>query len=624
VFGGLLLSFIIMVKPPKTMQPEAVDLEKAGRASGRAFQDSSFHNYMARKIDMQRNQFGVQLPPPPLSPSSPSPSTSSPQKTSPPPLSIITSPSRSVRFTLEINHESSPSKKKKRIKKSSSSASISAILERLQQRHGQGNTRLGRKRKRDIVSDAAAAALSCSKWFALEDDDESPFRSDQQEKESMEIMPPKEEAGMQHDDYHPKTVPTSVAQLPTKKEKDSSPAKEDTDDEADTEFPSSSSMSCTLSPRKLRQCRPDLFFLGIVVKFNGYTDPCNETLKRMLQKHGGDLETYETQRVTHIIAESLSKAKADIYKKKKKPLPVCTPAWIVDSVQAGKLLAHGNYMLDQLRNPEHNRIAASFFFGKEKVSSKKVHKESWTKQQGSSSDPFPGQPDGSKSTRRIMPQPQTDEVSACLDPFVTDFEECKALMRDTAAVESTSTSLKQTTTGKTLSLKGSEAEEKAQALSILEQHHSFSSAPNTEQRGQSSTPPGAFKAYNNVGGVGGDGSEDELMEFQMFGQQSPICSADPDETSGVLPFPNDAKVTVSVEKEAHQQKDSDQQVGSEMDVTSKLLHEETPAKQIIEGRGRGKSDDKYINGKIRTTGELLFVTLRHVESQNGLTHPLLF
>jgi hypothetical protein len=35
------------------MQPEAVNLEKAGRASGRAVQDNSFHNCMARKIDMQ-------------------------------------------------------------------------------------------------------------------------------------------------------------------------------------------------------------------------------------------------------------------------------------------------------------------------------------------------------------------------------------------------------------------------------------------------------------------------------------------------------------------------------------------------------------------------------------------
>jgi hypothetical protein len=483
--------------------------------------------------------------------------------------------------------------------------------------------------------------LSC-KWFALEeeeeevnddddDDDESrPFRRDDQEeeeeeeeKESMKKMPPKqEETGIHeysHDTSLPKSKSVVVAQVPSKKEKGLS--SQDTDDEIDTALPSSSSMSlsCTPSPRKLRQSRPDLFFLGIVVKVNGYTDPCNETLKRMLQKHGGDLETYETLRVTHIIAESLSKAKADIYKKQKQPIPVCTPAWIVESVQAGKLLAYGNYLLDQLRDPQHNRIAASFFLASTSTkkqppqeSNRKVQNESsWTKQQGS--DPFPcRQPDSSRSsTRRIMPQPQTEEATD-VDLLVTDHsEECKPLIDNTDHVESftsTSTSGKQTPRGTVLSLKGVEDETApASSSSILGQHHS--SAESTYRRDQASTPPGTFKVYN-IGGGGSDSSEDEAMEFPMVEQQSPISSADPDETSEiVLAFPN-AKVAVSVvEKEEHEEKDSDQQVG--------------PAKQI-ERRGLGKSDDKYIDGKIRTTGTLLFLiwnTLRYVGvgSKDSLT-----
>jgi hypothetical protein len=532
---------------------------------------------------MQRDQFGMQLPPPPSSPPS-----SPPTKKTSPPLST-TSPCRSVRFTLETNHEPSSSKKKKRIK-TSSSASMTAILLRLQERHGQGNQRLGRKRKRDNVSDAALS----SRWFTVEDD-EIPFRSDEEEEKSSMKMPPKNETGTRVVGS-PSTVPKSItAQVPSKKEKEFSTAKEDTDDETDTAFPSSSLMSSsTPSPRKLRQCRPDLFFLGIVVKVNGYTDPCNETLKRMLQKHGGDLETYETQRVTHILAESLSKAKADIYKKRKKPLPVCTPAWIVDSVQAGKFLPRGNYLLDQLRDPEHNRIA-SFFSGSKQQpeeSTKKVHQESWTKQ--GVSDRFQCQSASSKSTKRITPQLQTEEATH-LDSFVTDAEECKPLI-DTVAVESISTSLKQTRTGEKLSLKGMEEEETASVPSVFEEYHS--SAPSADRRDQSSTPPGAFELDNND--VGGDVdcvSEDERIGFPMFGQQSPMSSADPDEASGLVAI----RVAVSVEKEVRREKDSDQQVESEMVVTSKLLHEEAPAKQI-ERRGRGKSDDKYINGKIRTTG----------------------
>jgi hypothetical protein len=84
------------------MQPE-VDLEKARRASGpETFQDSSFHNYMARKIDMQHptnlvSNFHLTLVTttttttiivtPSLSP----PVSTTIQKKTPSPLSIITS-----------------------------------------------------------------------------------------------------------------------------------------------------------------------------------------------------------------------------------------------------------------------------------------------------------------------------------------------------------------------------------------------------------------------------------------------------------------------------------------------------------------------------------------------------
>jgi hypothetical protein len=64
--------------------------------------------------------------------------------------------------------------------------------------------------------------------------------------------------------------------------------------------------SATPSPKTIRRLRPDLFFYGVVVKIAGYTNPDNETIRRLLQKHGGDLEAYETERVTHIIAQQLS------------------------------------------------------------------------------------------------------------------------------------------------------------------------------------------------------------------------------------------------------------------------------------------------------------------------------
>ena len=96
--------------------------------------------------------------------------------------------------------------------------------------------------------------------------------------------------------------------------------------------------------------RPDLFFMGVIVLVNGHTSPDATTLMRLLHKYGGDLEKYETQRVTHIIAEQLSAAKANIYKHQKKPTPVCRPEWITDSVACGKLLPFGNYLLENVRD----------------------------------------------------------------------------------------------------------------------------------------------------------------------------------------------------------------------------------------------------------------------------------
>lgn len=93
--------------------------------------------------------------------------------------------------------------------------------------------------------------------------------------------------------------------------------------------------------------------MGVVVIVNGYTNPDAESLQRLLHKHGGDLEKYETSRITHIIAEHLSYAKAKIYKEQKRPKPVCHPKWIVDCVNAQKLLPYGDYLIDEVRDKEN-------------------------------------------------------------------------------------------------------------------------------------------------------------------------------------------------------------------------------------------------------------------------------
>mmetsp|Transcript_20126 Transcript_20126/g.38621 ORF Transcript_20126/g.38621 Transcript_20126/m.38621 type:complete len:349 (-) Transcript_20126:73-1119(-) len=108
--------------------------------------------------------------------------------------------------------------------------------------------------------------------------------------------------------------------------------------------------------------RPDLFFTGIIVLINGYTNPDGTTLLRLLQKHNGDVEKYETTRGTYIIAQQLSTAKVNIYKKQRKPIPVVKPDWIVESVKARRLLDYREYLIDDVKeNSSIIRSVKSFF-----------------------------------------------------------------------------------------------------------------------------------------------------------------------------------------------------------------------------------------------------------------------
>jgi len=106
--------------------------------------------------------------------------------------------------------------------------------------------------------------------------------------------------------------------------------------------------------------RKDLFFSGVVVMVNGYTNPDTPTIMRLLHKHGGDLEKYETRRITHIIAEQLSTAKANIYKKQRNPIPIVYPSWIVDCIKQGKRLAHGDYLINEIKNKDAGSLKKSF------------------------------------------------------------------------------------------------------------------------------------------------------------------------------------------------------------------------------------------------------------------------
>lgn len=91
---------------------------------------------------------------------------------------------------------------------------------------------------------------------------------------------------------------------------------------------------------------PTTLFNGIAIFVNGYTNPTADELKRLMMAHGGIYHHYlRSHSTTHLIASNLPYTKIVAYRKAQKPLPLCKPEWITDSIKAGKVLDYRNYLL---------------------------------------------------------------------------------------------------------------------------------------------------------------------------------------------------------------------------------------------------------------------------------------
>lgn len=87
-------------------------------------------------------------------------------------------------------------------------------------------------------------------------------------------------------------------------------------------------------------------FRGVVAHVNGYTQPSLNDLHTLIVTHGGGFLQYLDGKtmVTHIIASNLTPKKKVEFRKYR----IVKPAWIVDSVNAGKLLPWDGYrVLDE-------------------------------------------------------------------------------------------------------------------------------------------------------------------------------------------------------------------------------------------------------------------------------------
>ena len=82
-------------------------------------------------------------------------------------------------------------------------------------------------------------------------------------------------------------------------------------------------------------------FRGVVAHVNGYTQPSLNDLHSLIVDYGGGFMQYLDGKttVTHVIASSLTPKKKIEFRKYR----VVKPAWIVDSVKAGRLLPWDNY-----------------------------------------------------------------------------------------------------------------------------------------------------------------------------------------------------------------------------------------------------------------------------------------
>jgi DNA repair protein REV1 len=369
--------------------------------------DDGFRNYMSRKIELQRKQFGLVLPPPPDSPIETSQNSDGDkhldQATT---ADYSASNDESERNEASAGSSGSPSRKSVRFHTNlelvAPITSVSDVLENLKQRHSVKKSSLRRRRyggseKRDYPTNKAQSTSTSASMEVVLNKLHSRYDRSLKRKHSKSILETLDTCDdlncseentptTQFDDVQTAKPWTQIDTLSTEIVNNLLDAG-DCDFDMDHQSKSTKPLHIASVQTDVNQAtglvkkssnRPDLFFTGVVVLVNGHTNPDATTLMRLLHKHGGDLEKYETRRVTHIIAERLSTAKANIYKSQKNPTPVVRPEWITDSVENGLLLPFGDYLLEDVMGAKTpGTKSLKTFFGSEKASDKEMEVNRW-------------------------------------------------------------------------------------------------------------------------------------------------------------------------------------------------------------------------------------------------------
>jgi hypothetical protein len=103
-------------------------------------------------------------------------------------------------------------------------------------------------------------------------------------------------------------------------------------------------------------------FAGVRIHVNGITDPSWLELKELMLANGGGFSNYYSREtVTHVVCARLTQRKLEqLARADRRQPPIVTPAWVTESLTAGKRLPEQDFALEGTLEPGQRRVRDVF------------------------------------------------------------------------------------------------------------------------------------------------------------------------------------------------------------------------------------------------------------------------